>query len=29
VRDVARAVGVERLMSGATPPPVPRGDTSR
>jgi hypothetical protein len=29
VRRVARAVGVERLMSGVSPPPVPRGDTSR
>ena len=29
VRRVARAIGVERLMSDANPPPVPRGDTSR
>jgi hypothetical protein len=29
VRRVARAVGVEQLMSDANPPPVPRGDTSR
>jgi hypothetical protein len=29
VRQVARAVQVEHLMSGASPPPLPRGDTSR
>jgi hypothetical protein len=29
VRRVARAVGVEHLMSDANPPPVPRGDTAR
>jgi hypothetical protein len=29
VRQVARAIRVEHLMSDATPPPVPRGDTSR
>ena len=29
IRRVARAVGVEHLMSDASPPPVPRGDTSR
>jgi hypothetical protein len=29
VRQVARAVGVEHLMSNANPPPVPSGDTSR
>ena len=29
VRRVARAVGVEHLMSDANPPPVPRGDTVR
>ena len=29
VRGVARAVGVEHLMSSVNPPPVPRGDTSR
>ncbi len=29
VRRVARAVRVERLMFDGTPPPVPRGDTSR
>jgi hypothetical protein len=29
LRRVARAVRVEHLMSGAIPPPVPRGDTAR
>ena len=29
LRNVARAVRVDHLMSDATPPPVPRGDTSR
>ena len=29
VRKVARAVRVEHLMSDATAPPLPRGDTSR
>lgn len=29
VRQVARAVGVERLMAGVNPPPGPPGDTSR
>ena len=29
VRRVARAISVDHLLSDATPPPVPRGDTSR
>jgi hypothetical protein len=29
VRQVARAIGVERLLSDANPPQVPLGDTSR
>ena len=29
VRRMARAIGLEHLMSDASPPPIPRGDTSR